>query len=130
MFGYDSFFVTSVENYQQNGVLFKGNLRGDPSKAYSKLALRLQVRPQKDALPSKAAQGVTFPNETQHSLCLIRQEVVGDAYTLFLLEDREEQSVAVVLPTSALSGPGQLVPDVRCCHAWLTMQGLQWSVCK
>ena len=27
IFGFD-FFVTSVENYQANGVLFKGNIRG------------------------------------------------------------------------------------------------------
>jgi hypothetical protein len=27
-FSFDTFFVTATENYQANGVLFKGNLRG------------------------------------------------------------------------------------------------------
>ncbi len=42
IFGFD-FFVTSVENYQANGVIFKGNLRGDPSDAYDRIAARLKV---------------------------------------------------------------------------------------
>ncbi|BDA45797.1 probable zinc metalloprotease EGY2, chloroplastic [Coccomyxa sp. Obi] len=41
IFGFD-FFVTSVENYQANGVIFKGNLRGDPSVAYDRIAARLK----------------------------------------------------------------------------------------
>lgn len=41
VFGPDTLFVTSVENYGLNGVLFKGNLRGTPSVAYSKLKTRL-----------------------------------------------------------------------------------------
>ena len=43
VFGFDTFFVTSVENYEAAGVLFKGNLRGDPAKAYSRMAARLLV---------------------------------------------------------------------------------------
>ena len=43
IFGFD-FFVTSVENYQANGVLFKGNIRGDASVAYDRIAARLKVR--------------------------------------------------------------------------------------
>ncbi len=35
--------MTSVENYQANGVIFKGNLRGDPSDAYERIAARLKV---------------------------------------------------------------------------------------
>lgn len=37
------FFVSKVENYQANGVIFKGNLRGDPSVAYDRIAARLKV---------------------------------------------------------------------------------------
>lgn len=42
IFGFD-FFVTSVENYQANGVIFKGNLRGDPPVVYDRIATRLKV---------------------------------------------------------------------------------------
>jgi membrane-associated protease RseP (regulator of RpoE activity) len=42
VFGYDTLFVTSVENYGSSGVLFKGNLRGDPAAAHTKLSLRLK----------------------------------------------------------------------------------------
>lgn len=48
----DTFFVTSVENYQADGVLFQGNLRGDPAAAYAKLTQRLRVR-----FPRRAGQG-------------------------------------------------------------------------
>ena len=41
VFSFDTFFVTQVENYQANGVLFKGNLRGDPAAAYAMLVDRL-----------------------------------------------------------------------------------------
>lgn len=41
VFGFDTFFVTGQEPYE-GGVLFKGNLRGDPSKSYSKVNGRLQ----------------------------------------------------------------------------------------
>jgi hypothetical protein len=43
VFGFDTFFVTGVENYDADGVLFKGNLRGDPQKSFLKLELRLKV---------------------------------------------------------------------------------------
>ncbi len=39
------FFVTGVEDYQANGVLFKGNLRGDPARAHRHISERLQARP-------------------------------------------------------------------------------------
>eukprot|EP00884_Botryococcus_braunii_P023262 jgi/Botrbrau1/961/Bobra.114_1s0005.1 len=42
VFGFDTFFVTSVENYQADGVLFKGNLRGDPAVAYRRASERLK----------------------------------------------------------------------------------------
>ena len=45
VFGFDTFYVTSVENYQANGVLFKGNLRGrSPAESYKRTAARLKVR--------------------------------------------------------------------------------------
>lgn len=44
VFGFDTFYVTSVENYQANGVLFKGNLRGrSPAESYTRTAKRFQV---------------------------------------------------------------------------------------
>ena len=43
VFGFDTLFVTSVENYQADGVLFKGNLRGDAAAVYERLAARLKV---------------------------------------------------------------------------------------
>ncbi|KAK9826124.1 hypothetical protein WJX81_006284 [Elliptochloris bilobata] len=42
VFGFE-FFVTGVEDYQANGVLFKGNLRGDPARAYRHISERLQA---------------------------------------------------------------------------------------
>ncbi|KAK9700024.1 hypothetical protein RND81_08G212000 [Saponaria officinalis] len=41
VFGFDTFFVTGQEPYE-GGVLFKGNLRGVPSKSYEKVSKRLQ----------------------------------------------------------------------------------------
>jgi len=42
VFGLDTLFVTSVENYGNSGVLFKGNLRGNPAAAHAKLVLKLK----------------------------------------------------------------------------------------
>jgi hypothetical protein len=45
VFGMDTLFVTSVENYDADGVVFKGNLRAkDPGAAYLKMKARLRVR--------------------------------------------------------------------------------------
>ncbi|XP_062092517.1 probable zinc metalloprotease EGY2, chloroplastic isoform X2 [Humulus lupulus] len=41
VFGFDTFFVTSQEPYEV-GVLFKGNLRGEPAKSYEKLTKRVE----------------------------------------------------------------------------------------
>ncbi|GFP82185.1 probable zinc metalloprotease egy2 chloroplastic [Phtheirospermum japonicum] len=41
VFGFDTFFVTSQEPYE-GGVLFKGNLRGQASKSYEKIARRMK----------------------------------------------------------------------------------------
>jgi hypothetical protein len=43
VFSFDTFFVTGVENYDADGVLFKGNLRGAPEKSFQKLESRLKV---------------------------------------------------------------------------------------
>jgi hypothetical protein len=68
VFSFDTFYVTSVENYQQDGVVFKGNTRGKDIRAsFDKLQSRL-----KDAL--------------------------GDRYRLFLLEDADEKPTAVIMP--------------------------------
>ncbi|KAG2483904.1 hypothetical protein HYH03_017226 [Edaphochlamys debaryana] len=68
VFGFDTFWVSSVDNYGHEGVVFKGNVRGrDPAVSYSKMRERMQR---------------TFPN----------------AYELFLLEDKEEKPTVVVLP--------------------------------
>ena len=36
--------MTGVEDYQGNGVLFKGNIRGDPARAHRHISERLNVR--------------------------------------------------------------------------------------
>lgn len=41
VFGFDTFFVTSQEPYE-GGVLFKGNLRGNPAKSFEKIKKRMQ----------------------------------------------------------------------------------------
>eukprot|EP00271_Cylindrocystis_brebissonii_P009334 TRINITY_DN24088_c0_g1_i1.p1 TRINITY_DN24088_c0_g1~~TRINITY_DN24088_c0_g1_i1.p1 ORF type:complete len:537 (+),score=74.48 TRINITY_DN24088_c0_g1_i1:81-1691(+) len=43
VFGFDTFFVTGQEPYE-GGMVFKGNLRGEPAKAYEKLAARLKEK--------------------------------------------------------------------------------------
>jgi hypothetical protein len=43
--GIDTMWVTSVDNYQADGVIFKGNVRGkDPASSYAKMKQRLAVR--------------------------------------------------------------------------------------
>lgn len=43
IFGIDTFFATETIPYQ-NGVIFKGNLRGDPEQTYSRLSAALQAK--------------------------------------------------------------------------------------
>ncbi|XP_047308493.1 probable zinc metalloprotease EGY2, chloroplastic [Impatiens glandulifera] len=43
VFGFDTFFVTSQEPYEA-GVLFKGNLRGQPAKSYEKISKRMHEK--------------------------------------------------------------------------------------
>ncbi|KAG2430753.1 hypothetical protein HYH02_013592 [Chlamydomonas schloesseri] len=68
VFGFDTFWVTSVDNYGHDGAVFKGNVRGrDPAVSYQKMRDRLQT-------------------------------AFSGAYELFLLEDKEEKPTVVVLP--------------------------------
>ncbi|GLI60429.1 hypothetical protein VaNZ11_002582 [Volvox africanus] len=68
VFGFDTFWVTSVDNYGHEGVVFKGNVRGrDPAMLYQKMRDRLQ-------------------------------NAFSGAYQLFLLEDKDEKPTVVVLP--------------------------------
>ena len=69
IFGIDTFFSTETIPYQE-GVIFKGNLRGtDPEIVYSRLANNLRER-------------------------------LGDRYRLFLVEGPEGKPVVIVLPSS------------------------------
>eukprot|EP00898_Chlorokybus_atmophyticus_P008631 jgi/Chlat1/876/Chrsp107S01344 len=69
IFGFDTFFVTGTEPYE-DGTIFKGNLRGDPTKAFEKL--------------TKKAKDVLGDN---YKLFL-------------LMDDEVDKPVCVVLPTS------------------------------
>lgn len=81
VFGFDTFYVTSVENYQANGVLFKGNLRGrSPAEAYARTAKRFQT-------------------------------VMGDDYQLYFLEDQQNKPVAVVLRKDATQELTPALPE-------------------
>ena len=70
IFSLDPFFVTSVENYGNSGVVFSGNLRGKPDQVRAVLSSRL----------SKS---------------------LGAQYTIYLLENREEKPVVVVIPSES-----------------------------
>jgi hypothetical protein len=68
VFGLDTFFVQTVDNYGESGVLFKGNIRSgaEPSVVQKKLQTKL-----KEQLPN---------------------------YSIFLLLDREDKATCVVIP--------------------------------
>ncbi|NER51229.1 MAG: site-2 protease family protein [Symploca sp. SIO1A3] len=69
IFGIDTFFSTETIPYQE-GVIFKGNLRGkEPETVYSRLSTNLEER-------------------------------LGDRYRLFLVEGPEGKPVIIVLPSS------------------------------
>ncbi|NET61525.1 MAG: site-2 protease family protein, partial [Symploca sp. SIO2E6] len=69
IFAIDTFFSTETIPYQE-GVIFKGNLRGkEPETVYSRLAANLEKR-------------------------------LGDRYRLFLVEGPEGKPVVIVLPSS------------------------------
>ncbi len=69
IFGIDTFFTTETIPYQE-GVIFKGNLRGsDPETVHSRLSTSLRER-------------------------------LGEQYRLFLVEGPEEKPVVIILPSS------------------------------
>jgi membrane-associated protease RseP (regulator of RpoE activity) len=77
IFGIDTFFSTETIPYQE-GVIFKGNMRGtDPAEVYSRLSKGLEER-------------------------------LGDRYRLFLVESPEGRPVVIVLPSSNDPKPATL----------------------
>ena len=69
IFGIDTFFATETIPYQE-GVIFKGNIRGtEPEEVFSRLSASLEQR-------------------------------LGDRYRLFLVESPEGRPVVIVLPSS------------------------------
>lgn len=84
IFGIDTFFATETIPYQE-GVIFKGNLRGEPDTVYDRLNASLQER----LGVSEAA-----PQEPR--------------YRLFLVENAEAKPVFIVLPSSNDPRPSSL----------------------
>ncbi|PON95205.1 Peptidase M [Trema orientale] len=80
VFGFDTFFVTSQEPYEV-GVLFKGNLRGQPEKSYEKIMKRMEDK---------------FGNEYKLFL---------------LVNPEDDKPVAVVVPRKTLQPETTAVPE-------------------
>lgn len=105
-----------------DGVLFRGNLRGDPAAAYAKLAARLKVRPRSlparppactpdprcahlhaglwgralgsaDRAPHGSPSSFPWLISAPTPPATHLQEQLGDQYKLYLLENQEEQPV-------------------------------------
>lgn len=77
IFGIDTFFATETIPYQE-GVIFKGNMRGvEPEEVFSRLSASLEER-------------------------------LGDRYRLFLVESPEGRPVVIVLPSSNDPQPATL----------------------
>ncbi|KAI8476224.1 MAG: hypothetical protein J3K34DRAFT_401610 [Monoraphidium minutum] len=94
VFGYDTLWVTSVDNYQEAGVVFKGNLRTkDPAAAYAKMQAKLKAE-------------------------------MGDEWQIFLLEDKEEKPTAVVLPSTAREGELSRFTEVWLSVSFAVMAGV------
>ena len=81
VFSLDTFFVTSVENYGTNGVVFGGNLRGDTKVTIATLRRRLAAA------------------------------MDGD-FELFLLKNREDSPVVVVIPAESANYQSSDAVDV------------------
>eukprot|EP00879_Flechtneria_rotunda_P029446 GHRR01031853.1.p1 GENE.GHRR01031853.1~~GHRR01031853.1.p1 ORF type:complete len:370 (+),score=107.16 GHRR01031853.1:447-1556(+) len=79
-------WVISVENYEGSGVVFKGNVRA------------------KDPAAAYAKMKKKL------------QDVMGDKWQIFLLQDKKEQPTAVLLPSSAREGVLNTVTEI-----WLTV---------
>ncbi|GBF98071.1 peptidase M50 [Raphidocelis subcapitata] len=91
VFGYNTLWVTSVDNYQESGVVFKGNLRAkDPAAAYEQMKERLKAE-------------------------------LGDSWQIFLVEDKEEKPTAVVLPATAREGEMSKLTEVWLAVAFATL---------
>lgn len=81
IFGVDTFFATETIPYQE-GVIFKGNMRGSsPEEVYSRLSTAVQER-------------------------------LEDRYRLFLVESPEEKPVVIVLPSSNDPQPATLAQKI------------------
>lgn len=81
IFGIDTFFATETIPYQE-GVIFKGNMRGsNPEEVYSRLSTAVEER-------------------------------LGDRYRLFLVESPEEKPVVIVLPSSNDPQPATVAQKV------------------
>ena len=90
IFGIDTFFATETIPYQE-GVIFKGNLRGtDPEVVYSRLSSSLEQR---------------FGDSTQ----AVPKE---PRYRLFLVESPEGKPVVIVLPSSNDPQPATLPQNI------------------
>ena len=90
IFGIDTFFATETIPYQE-GVIFKGNLRGtDPEVVYSRLSSSLEER---------------FGDSTQPTPKEPR-------YRLFLVESPEGKPVVIVLPSSNDPQPATLPQNI------------------
>jgi membrane-associated protease RseP (regulator of RpoE activity) len=77
IFGIDTFFATETIPYQE-GVIFKGNLRGeDPEKIHDRLTASLQSK-------------------------------LGDKYRLFIVENTDARPVMIVLPSTTDPRPSSL----------------------
>lgn len=81
IFGIDSFFATETIPYQE-GVIFKGNMRGgEPENVFTRLSKSLE-------------------------------EKLGDSYRLFLVESPEGRPVVIVLPSSNDPQPASLPQNI------------------
>lgn len=93
---------TTFTCLHKGGVLFKGNLRGKPSKSYEKITNRLEVMRYLKSWPSEICASKSVSN-----LIVLtpgyQQNKFGDQYKLFLLINPEdEKPIAVVIPRQTL----------------------------
>ena len=84
IFGIDTFFATETIPYQE-GVILRGNLRGEPEDTIARLSERLQ---------EKVGFSETKPQQPR--------------YRLFLVEGQDGKPVVIVLPTSRDLEPSTL----------------------
>ncbi len=71
VFGFDTFWVTSVENYKSDGVVFKGNVRAkDMDVMYKKMTDRMKVRCMPDACMHACMQSSKHPVWSKSKSCM------------------------------------------------------------